>query len=119
MKPRIRSGDRRQHLRFEVAGELWGSVDFGDRAILRDIAAGGILVETSLPCMSKSIRGAQVAVPEGGPELTVIVRHVSAVTPPAESSARYLVGLEFMNLSPTQRTDIERLVDDWRERPQS
>jgi hypothetical protein len=117
--PRARLGDRRQHLRFEVAGEFWASVDFGERAVLRDIAMDGILIETSLPRLSRAVRGAQIAFPEGGPELSVIVRHVSTATVPTDAGTRYLVGLEFVNVSPTQRAGLERLVEDWRERTNS
>jgi len=28
---------------------------------------------------------------------------------------RYLVGLEFVNLSPSQQVDLERLVNEWQD----
>jgi hypothetical protein len=114
-----RLGDRREHLRFEVAGQLWASVDFGEQVVLRNIATGGALIETSLPCVAKPIRAAQIAFHERGAELNVIVRHVSPVTGSPDGGTRYLVGLEFVNVSPAQRVDIERLVDDWHDRANS
>ncbi len=114
-----RLGDRREHLRFEVAGQLWASVDFGEQVVLRNIATGGALVETSLPCVSKPIRAAQIAFHERGAELNVIVRHVTPVTVSPDGGSRYLVGLEFVNVSPAQRVEIQRLVDDWHERANS
>jgi hypothetical protein len=119
MTPQSRLGDRREYLRFEVAGQLWASVDFGEQAVLRNIAPGGALVETSLPCVSKPIRAAQIAFQERGAELNVIVRHVSPASASPDGGTRYLVGLEFVNVSPAQHLDIERLVDDWQERANS
>lgn len=119
MTSQSRLGDRREHLRFEVAGQLWASVDFGEQVVLRNIAPGGALVETSLTCVSKPIRAAQIAFRERGAELNVIVRHVSPVAAPPDGSPRYLVGLEFVNVSPAQRADIDRLVDDWHDRANS
>jgi hypothetical protein len=119
MTLQTRLGDRRGYLRFEVAGQLWASIDFGERVVLRNIAPGGALVETSLPFVSKPVRAAQLAFSEGGAELNVIVRHVSPITASADGSPRYLVGLEFVNVSPAQRADIERLVGDWDERANS
>jgi hypothetical protein len=113
---KARLGDRREHLRFEVAGQFWASVDFGEDAVLRNIATGGVLVETSLACLSKATRAAQIAFDAPGPHLNVIVRHVSPVTGSPDGAPRYLVGFEFVNVSPAQCVDIEQLVEDWRER---
>jgi hypothetical protein len=109
-------GDRREHLRFEVAGQFWASFDFGEDAVLRNIATGGVLVETSLICLSKATCAAQIAFDERGPALNAIVRHVSPATGSPDGGSRFLVGLEFVNVSPAQCVDIERLVEDWRER---
>jgi hypothetical protein len=119
MTPKPRLGDRREQLRFEVAGQFWASIDLGEDAVLRNIGTGGVLVETGLTCLSTGIRGAQIAIDERGSEVTVIVRHVSPVTGSPNGGTRYLVGLEFVNVSPAQRVDIERLVDDWHERAKS
>jgi hypothetical protein len=113
---KARLGDRREHLRFEVAGQFWASIDFGEDALLRNIATGGVLVETSLSCLSRGTRAAQIAFDERGPELNAIVRHVSPATGSPDGGLRYLVGLEFVNVSAAQSADIERLVEDWRER---
>jgi hypothetical protein len=119
MTPQTRLGDRREHLRFEVTGRLWASVDFGEHVVLRNIATGGALVETSLASVSKPIRAAQIAFDERGAELNVIVRHVSPVTTSPDGDTRYLVGLEFVNVSQAQRVDIDRLVEDWHARTNS
>lgn len=116
MRPQVRLGDRREHLRFEVAGQLWASVDLGERVVLRNLATGGALIETSLTSALKPIRAAQIALDEHGPELNVIVRHVSPTAASPTGDGRYLVGLEFVNVSPTQRVGLERLVRAWAHR---
>ena len=42
------------------------------------------------------------------------MRHVSPVHEASQNN-RYLVGLEFVNLSPSQQIDLERLVNDWQD----
>jgi hypothetical protein len=116
MTPQSRLGDRREHLRFEVVGQLWASVNFGEQVVLRNIATGGALIETNLTCVSNPIRAAQIAFEQRRGELNVIVRHVSPVTESSDGRTRYLVGLEFVNVTPAQRDDIERVVDGWHDR---
>ncbi len=114
MMPKNRLGDRREHLRFDVSGQLWASLHFGDRVIVRNLTAGGMLVETTLPPALTPVRAAQIAFEERNAPITVIVRHVSPVDE-ALHSDRYLVGLEFINLSPSQQLELERLVTDWQD----
>jgi len=114
MSSRNRLGDRREHLRFDISGQLWASLDFGERVIVRNMTAGGMLVEASLLSAFKPIRAAQLAFEERTSPITVIVRHVSPV-PEAPQPDRFLVGLEFVNLSPSQQVDLERLVSEWQE----
>jgi PilZ domain len=112
MSSKNRLGDRREHLRFDISGQLWASLEFGERVIVRNLTTGGMLIETSLPPALRPIRAAQVAFEQRNSRITVIVRHVSPASE-ALHSDRYLVGLEFVNLSPTQHVDLERLVRDW------
>jgi PilZ domain-containing protein len=114
MSTRNRLGDRREHLRFDISGQLWASLDFGERVVVRNLTTGGMLVETSLMSAFKPIRAAQVAFEDRSTPITVIVRHVSPL-PEAAHNNRFLVGLEFVNLSPSQQVDIERLVGEWQE----
>jgi c-di-GMP-binding flagellar brake protein YcgR len=111
MSGKNRLGDRRENLRFDISGQLWASLDFGDRVIVRNLTAGGMLVETSLTSAFKPIRAAQVAFEERRSPITVIVRHVSPALDPGAN--RFLVGLEFVNLSPSQQVELERLVSEW------
>jgi hypothetical protein len=114
MSTKNRLGDRREHLRFDISGQLWGSVGFGECVIVRNLTTEGMLIETSLSPALRPIRAAQVAFDRRGPQITAIVRHVSPASPALQAD-RYLIGLEFVNLSPSQQADLERLVDDWQE----
>jgi hypothetical protein len=118
MSVKNRLGDRREHLRFDISGQLWASLDFGDHAIVRNVTTSGMLVETSLTSAFKPIRAAQVAFEQPHAPVTVIVRHVSPASEALHTN-RYLVGLEFVNLSPSQQLDLERLVRDWQDQSSS
>jgi hypothetical protein len=109
MAPRNRLGDRREYVRFDVSGHLWAALGVGQRVIIRNIGVGGALIEARLPSGMRSIRSAQIALRESGPEVFVSVRHVSPMTT-APDEDRFLLGGEFVNVSPEARSDIDLLV---------
>jgi hypothetical protein len=114
MTAKNRLGDRREHLRFDINGQLWASLDFGEHVVVRNVTAAGMLVETTLTPAFTPIRAAQVTFEQPNSPVTVIVRHVSPADETPQSD-RYLVGLEFVNLSPSQQLDLERLVTEWQD----
>jgi hypothetical protein len=109
MGPRVRLGDRREYVRFEVAGHLWVALGVGQQVVIRNVCSGGALLEARLPAALRSIRSAQIALRESGPEVNVSVRHVSPMTT-APDEERFLIGVEFVNLSPEARADVDHLV---------
>src|SRR5581483_10912566 len=109
---RRRLGDRREHLRFEVAGHLWASVGIRESVVLRNIGIGGALIETRLPQPVGTVRTAQLSLLDRGPELEVIVRHVEPLTPDPDEQ-RYRVGVEFVNVSPVMRDRLKEFVLMW------
>ena len=109
MGQKHRLGDRREHVRFEVSGQLWASLETIDRAVLRNIGVGGALVEARLPPGIRTPRLAHVAFGGRGPDLNAIIRHVSPLSPDDESH-RFLVGLEFLTPSPVDREGIEHFI---------
>lgn len=112
MDSKRRLGDRREHVRFDVAGQLWASLELSEQVVLRNIGGGGALVEAKLPEAIRTARTAQIDLGGRGREVNVIVRHVSPVTTAPENE-RYLLGLEFINLSPDAQADIDQFVRDW------
>jgi hypothetical protein len=114
MVVRARLGDRREAVRLSVRGQLWASLELTEQIILRNIALGGALIEARLPAGLKAIRAVQIELPDHGPTIEALVRHVS----PVEDAARedwWVVGLEFMKLSPAARADLDRLMREWDE----
>jgi hypothetical protein len=116
MSVRRRPGERREQLRFEVAGELWGNLGLSEPGVLRNLTPGGALIEARLPVEFRTTRSAQVLLDDGSEGLEVMVRHVTPLTEdPADE--RYLIGLEFVNVPPALRTDLDRLVREWSAMP--
>ena len=112
MAPRSQLGDRREHVRFDITGQLWAALDLNARVIVRNIGTGGALVEATLTPGLRSIRVAQMSIREQGPQLNVVVRHMSPLSDNSGED-RYLVGLEFIHLSETAQSEVERLVREW------
>lgn len=110
-----RLGDRRAHLRFDITLQLWASLDLREPVVLRNVALKGALVEARLTPGTKSLRVGQVRLRDSGPELTAVVRHKSPLTS-APDEERYLIGLEFVHLSTTERAALEEFVREWQER---
>lgn len=86
-------GDRRSRPRFEIVGDLRGTVDLHARLTLRDVSPGGALLESPVRLtpeteivLAAMIDGEPYAVP-------VRVRH----TRPLDAAAgTHLVGVEFL-----------------------
>lgn len=108
--PRTSLGDRREHRRFVVTGELWADCAVADALVVRNLAPGGALVEAPRGALLEDARAAQVTLGERGPELSAVVRHLSA--PPA-GEGPCLVGLEFVNVSDAARQAIAEWVRAW------
>jgi hypothetical protein len=101
--------DRREQGRFELTGQLWASLNFTAAIVVRDLGINGAMVETTLPGAWRSLRIAEMSLWQDGPTVTAIVRHITPVPgPPGED--RHLIGLEFMNISPSAHADILRIV---------
>lgn len=97
MKRRI--GDRRSKPRFEIVGDLWGDVDTKTSMQVKNLGRFGALLESPLPLAADSVHWV-TTMAAGQPHLVQIrVRH-SAPAPPAEGRPRYLIGVEFLKLSP-------------------
>jgi len=108
------SGDRRELVRFDVTGELWVSFELRKDAILRNIGDGGICVEVATataPPGELAARGfkpnqvAQISFGDRG-SVSVVVRHVSPVAA-GTSEDRQCLGLEFVNVSASDRAALE------------
>jgi len=114
MATRDQLGDRRAYVRFNSAGQFWASLDRVEQVVVRNLSVSGVLVE--VPAGLKSMQIAQIALQDDGPVIDAVARHASpASDEPRED--RFLVGLEFFNLSEDEQANVARMVIDWNATP--
>jgi hypothetical protein len=106
MKRRI--GDRRVNPRFEIVGDLWGSVDVSASLAVVNLGRGGALLESPVPFAPESIHSAVAVTQEESHEITLRVRHSTVGHDHAHR--RYLVGVEFVDVSPALDDFLVRQV---------
>lgn len=115
MRAREAMSDRREHARFDVTGRLWASFGQDHEAILHNIAATGALIEATVAPPMLAMRVARLSLMSPGPELTVGIRYIRPVLDRAGDS-RYLIGVEFVNLTESELAALEAFVDSCRQR---
>jgi hypothetical protein len=103
-----RLGDRRGELRFEIIGQLWGSLEVVEHLPLRNIGRGGALVESRLPLSSDTLHGVRLLLGKEPDDVQVRVRHVTPIREAA--GERFLIGLEFVNPPLGTVEQIDRIV---------
>jgi len=101
-----RIGDRRGKPRFEIVGELWGSVDVSASLSVVNLGRGGALLESTTPLVPESVHAVLVVTDDESHQVTLRVRH----TTPDEQSGRrrYLTGVEFVDVTPALDEFLER-----------
>lgn len=109
MVTKERLGDRRSDLRFEIIGQLWGSLEIVEPLPLRNVGRGGALVESRLPLAADSVQPVRFVFQGRTRDLQTRVRHVIPIVGP-EGRERYLVGLEFVEPGEETLADLDRLV---------
>lgn len=102
-----RGSDRRGRVRFEIVGDLWGSVEAPATLVVRNLGVGGALVESAVALTPGSMHWLTTDV-GGEPQLLQVrVRHAASGAP----SARCLAGIEFVGLSAAVEAFIRRQID--------
>jgi hypothetical protein len=109
MVTKDRLGDRRRDLRFEIIGQLWGSLETVEPLPLRNVGRGGALVESRLPLASDSVHGVRLAYDAHTTTIQARVCHVTPIVSP-EGTERYLLGLEFLEPESAALEQIDNLV---------
>jgi hypothetical protein len=109
MNVKDRLGDRRNELRFEIIGQLFGSLESVESLPLHNIGPGGALVESELALSPDAVYAVRLGLNGDTADIQATVRHVRLITSPT-GTARYLVGLEFQGLSDAALGHIERIV---------
>jgi hypothetical protein len=100
-------GDRRVRPRFDIVGDLWGTLETVLRLPVRNVSRGGALIHSHVPLPSQSVH--RLAFTADGQDLSVPVR-VSHVDPQvsADGERSYLIGVEFVAPQPALLDLIER-----------
>lgn len=103
-----RIGDRRGKPRFEVIGDLRGSVDVSASLTVRNLGRGGALLEASMPLAAESVHAVTVVSEHESHAATLRVRHST----PDEQSGQslYLMGVEFVDVTPALDEFLVRQV---------
>ena len=109
MASKDRLGDRRSDLRFEIIGQLWGSLEAVEPLPLRNVGRGGALVESRLPLTADTVHGVRLAYNARTSTIQAKVRHVTPIVSPS-GIERYLIGLEFLSPGETALEQIDNLV---------
>ena len=97
MKRRL--GDRRNRPRFEIVGDLWGTLETVLQLPLRNVGVHGALFESPVPLAPESIHRLTWKCDERETAVQVRVRHVRPVES-ADGERSYLLGIEFLSMNP-------------------
>ena len=103
------TGDRRRHLRFDVLGALSASCFSTETLRVLNLGVRGALVEAPLPLKADAHYSMRFVLHSHVSDVLVRIRRVTEIQREA-TSARYLIGLEFLALSTEAEETIGRLV---------
>ena len=105
-----RLGDRRGRPRFEIVGDLTGTLDTSVEMSLLDAGQGGVLVQSAIPLSLQSVH--RVAMSCDGQETSarVQVRHVRRVAGAGEHD-HFLIGFEFLSVPRGLEKQIVAWID--------
>ena len=100
-------GDRRLRPRFDVVGQLAGTLDAAISMGLRDVGRGGAQVESAVQLAAGSVHRATFSCDGIEAAVQVCVRHVKPIFS-STGEQRFLIGIEFISPSPAVVEMIER-----------
>jgi hypothetical protein len=105
---RRKIGDRRIRPRFDIVGDLWGSLETVLWLPLRNVSRGGALIHSHVPLPSQSVH--RLAFKSDGEDVSVPVRvsHVDTQVS-ADGERTYLIGVEFLSPQPA----LIEMIDRW------
>ena len=103
MKRRI--GDRRLKSRFEIVGDLWGTMEATATLVVRNLGPRGALLESPVALAPDSVHWVHALI-DGEPQpLRFRVRHAAGQVP---AGGRYLIGVEFVVVNAQTQAFIDR-----------
>ena len=104
---RRKIGDRRIRPRFDIVGDLWGTLETVLRLPLTNISRGGAAIHSHVPLPFESVH--RLAFLCDGQELSVPVKvsHVDAKVS-SDGERTYVIGVEFLSVQPALLDQIDR-----------
>lgn len=103
MKRRI--GDRRAKSRFEIVGDLWGSLEATTTLVVRNLGTHGALLESPVPLPADSTHWVQAIIDGEAHPLQFRVRHARSDGGDGRS---FLIGVEFVAVNDSTSAFINR-----------
>jgi hypothetical protein len=104
-----RARERRISRRFEIVGQLWGTLEWSEPWPLRNIGRGGALVEGPRPLALESTYGISLSPTTPANAIRARVCHLSRVDGDHASNP-YLIGFEFLPSDERGEEQIETLL---------
>jgi hypothetical protein len=105
-------GDRRIRPRFDIVGDLWGTLETVLPLPLKNVGRGGALLESRVALVAESVHRLTFRAKGDDILIPVRVRHVRAHRSDSGEEI-FLIGLEFMTAHPVLIEQIDRwLVEE-------
>jgi hypothetical protein len=100
-------GDRRIRPRYDIVGDLWGTLETVLRLPLKNVSPGGALIESHVPLPAESLHRLTLVCDGQDTAAQVRIRHVKP-TLSMDGERTYLIGVEFLSLHPALVGQIDR-----------
>jgi hypothetical protein len=108
---RRKLGDRRSRPRYDIVGDLWGTLETVLRLPLRNVGAGGALIESHVALPAESIHRLTFSYDGQDASTQVRIRHVKpAISMDGERT--FLMGVEFLSAHPVLIAQIQQWMSD-------
>ena len=107
MTLRRKLGDRRGRPRYDIVGDLWGTLETVLRMPLRNVGPGGALIESHVALPSESIDRLSFSYEGQVASTQVRVTHVKPSIS-MDGERTFLIGVEFLSVHPALVGQIER-----------
>jgi hypothetical protein len=108
---RRKLGDRRSRPRYDVVGDLWGTLETVLRLPLRNVGPGGALIESHVALPAESIHRLTFSHDGLDTSTQVRIRYVKPAIS-GEGERTFLMGVEFLSAHPALVAQIQRWMSN-------
>lgn len=105
---RRKIGDRRIRPRFDIVGELWGTLETVLRLPMKNVSRGGALIHSPVPLSADSVHSLALHAEGQAHSVQVRVSHVDTHVS-REGHRSYLIGVQFLSAHPA----LVQLIEQW------